>query len=130
VLIRAQTLELSRQLIRERPVTGWGLGHNLDEIRTDGRTEYMYWDLLMKLGIPGLLVFLALYAWTPVRSALRRTRFEPVITLGASLAGIAVTSYFNPYLNSTLGIVVLVMLVGAAAADREAAATDAPTQVT
>ncbi|WP_457253544.1 hypothetical protein [Pedococcus sp. P5_B7] len=118
VEIRARTLVLTKERIRERPLTGWGIGYNLDEIRDDGRTEYLYWDLLMKLGAPGLVLFLVLYAWTPI--ALLRTRgaltgpASATGALAAALGGVAVTSYFNPFLNSTLGIIILVLLVAAA----------------
>ncbi len=124
VEIRTQTLTLHKERISERPVTGWGLGYNLSTIRHDGRTEYMYWDLLMKLGLPGFLVFLLLLAWTPIQlvrdrnTATRRAHGAPLSrVLAASLAGIAVTSYFNPFLNSTLGIVILLLLAAAAAAE-------------
>lgn len=122
VEIRSRSLELSKERIRERPLTGWGLGYNFDEIRQDGRTEYMYWDLLVKLGVPGLALFLLLYAWTPVRTLIRRTPGRSATasaTLSASLAGLAVTSYFNPFLNSTLGIVVLLVLVAVAQSEQE-----------
>ena len=123
VEIRARTLVLTKERIRERPLTGWGIGYNLDEIRDDGRTEYLYWDLLMKVGAPGLVLFLALYAWTPI--ALLRARGAltgPASATGAlvaALAGVAVTSYFNPFLNSTLGIIILVLVVAAAQLEPE-----------
>ena len=131
VQIRSRTLVLTKEKIRERPLTGWGIGYNLDEIRDDGRTEYLYWDLLMKLGAPGLALFLVLYAWTPVRLLTRRASLTgPASSAGvlsASLAGVAVTSYFNPFLNSTLGIVILVLLVAVAAAPPD---TSAPPDTT
>ncbi len=117
VRVRSETLRLHRERIAERPMTGWGLGANLDSIRDDGRTEYMYWDMLMKLGALGFLVFLAVWAWIPGTVFLRTLRSGEVppasIPLSAAIAGIAVTSYFNPFLNSPLGLVVL--LVAAAA---------------
>lgn len=125
VEIRAKTLVLTKEKIRERPLTGWGIGYNLDAIRDDGRTEYLYWDLLMKVGAPGLLLFLVLYAWTPVGLLRRRAALTGQASAGgalsAALAGIAVTSYFNPFLNSTLGIVVLVLLVATAQVEPEPA---------
>lgn len=120
VQIRGRTLALTEERIGERPLTGWGIGYNLDEIRHDGRTEYLYWDLLMKLGAPGLAVFLALYAWTTVRLLILRGSWTGPASsegvLSAAIVGIAATSYFNPFLNSTLGIIVLVLLVAVAAA--------------
>jgi hypothetical protein len=120
VEIRSRTLQLHKERIQQRPLTGWGLGYNLDSIRDDGRTEYMYWDLLMKLGVPGFAVFVALYAWAPVQTLLRGARTNRRVSttrvLSASLVGVAATSYFNPFLNSILGIILLLLLVGASAA--------------
>lgn len=131
VQFRSRTLVLTKEKIRERPLTGWGIGYNLDEIRDDGRIEFLYWDLLMKLGAPVLALFLVLYAWTPVRLLTRRASLTgPASSAGvlsASLAGVAVTSYFNPFLNSTLGIVILVLLVAVAAAPPD---TSAPPDTT
>lgn len=116
VALRGATLQLTREQIRERPVVGWGIGHNLDEIRSDGRTEYMYWDLLMKLGLLGLVPFVLVYAWSTV-GVLRRGGLVSAVSdtrvLAAGLLGIAVASYFNPFLNSSLGIVILLLLVAA-----------------
>jgi hypothetical protein len=112
--VRDQTLALHRQRIAERPVVGWGLGYNLDEVRDDGRTEYLYWDLLMKLGLLGVGPFLVLYGWAPWQ-VLRRPTLPLARTVCAGLAGVAATSYFNPFLNSTLGLAVLLLTVAAIA---------------
>jgi hypothetical protein len=113
---RSATLELTRAKIRERPLTGWGIGYNLDSIRDDGRTEYMYWDMLMKLGFIGMVPFLLTFAWLPLVIVRRGGLFgfaSDARALAAGLTGVAVASYFNPFLNSTLGIAVLLLLVAA-----------------
>lgn len=120
---RGDTLGLTRDQVRERPLTGWGIGHNLDSIRADGRTEYMYWDMLMKLGLIGMVPFLLTFAWIPVAMLGRGRLFgyaSDARMLAAGLIGVAVASYFNPFLNSTLGISVLLLLVAATSAGTDA----------
>ncbi len=110
--VRDQSLALHRQLIAQRPLVGWGLGRNLDAVRDDGRTEYLYWDLLMKLGVLGIVPLVLLYGWAPWQAVRRRT-LPLARTLSAGLIGVAVTSYFNPFLNSTIGIALLLLTVAA-----------------
>lgn len=121
---RGDTLKLTRSKVRERPLTGWGIGHNLDSIRHDGRTEYMYWDLLMKLGLIGMVPFLLTFLWLPLL-VLRRERLfghgSDTRMLASGLIGVAVASYFNPFLNSTLGIAVMLLLVAATEAEMDSA---------
>lgn len=115
--LRGETLALTQDRVRDRPIIGWGIGYNLDSIRDDGRTEYMYWDLLMKLGLLGMVPFLLAYMWVPLR-LLRRGKVIDVASnpriLAAGLLGVAVASYFNPFLNSSLGIAMLLLVVAAA----------------
>lgn len=119
VALRGITLVLTQEKIRERPITGWGIGYNLDSIRSDGRTEYMYWDMLMKLGLVGMVPFLLTYAWLPL-GVLRRGRLlgfaSDARILSAGLIGVVAASYFNPFLISTLGISLLLLLVAATGA--------------
>lgn len=123
-MLRGQSLKLIWQRIGENPVFGSGLGENLDEIRSDGKVEYMYHDIWMKTGLVGLLLFLGCFfgflvpqirqergsrgrkpQWT---DPLVRNRF-----LTAAYLGVALTSWFNPFLNNPMGISLL-MLTGTA----------------
>ena len=119
---RGDTLELTRAQIRERPLTGSGIGYNLDSIRNDGRTEYMYWDMLMKLGIIGMVPFFLVFAWLPLVLLRRGKLFgyaSDARMLASGLIGIAAASYFNPFLDSTLGIAVLLLLAAATGASMD-----------
>ena len=119
--LRQQTLVLHRQKIGENPILGSGLGTNLDGIRADGKTEYMYLDMLMKLGGVGFVLFLLVFFW-PVGVQLgRRWRQIPsaipftapamgVLTLLCSYIGVAVTSGLNPFLTNPMGIMMLMIL--------------------
>lgn len=127
--LRSKTLSEQMRLIRENPLLGYGLGKNLDGIRDDGKTEYMYQDIWMKTGLPGLLLFLAACFWYGVSLLMRTLRtprgrraerfgFDTPGGLAwvwvCCLLGVGVTSYFNPFLTTPMGLLV-VALAGAAA---------------
>ena len=61
VNLRAKTMGEQLSLCRQKPIQGWGLGKNLDGIRTDGKTEYTYYDMWMKTGLIGLALFLLVF---------------------------------------------------------------------
>ena len=121
VWLREESLRLHRDRIREHPLVGSGLGENLDEVRSDGRTEYMYLDMTMKTGLIGLvLLLLSFFGFVPkqlchlIRSGRRDlaagnwtgyTLRNCMLT--AAYLGVAVTSIFNPFLMNPLGITLM-----------------------
>lgn len=133
VNMREMTLLLSRQRIKQHPYIGNGLGENLDEIRDDGRTEYMYLDQVVKTGILGALLFgLTYFSFIAVQCIdwIRRRRAglsapaweSPVMRnrfLTAAYLGVAVTSCFNPFLNNPMGIMLLLVTGTAVYSARE-----------
>ena len=118
---RAETLRMIFERIRLHPVLGNGLGANLDGLREDGKTEYMYLDILMKMGILGLLLFLFVF-FAPVirwilfdlkrrrRGGLDRLRNCALI---CGYLSVAATSAVNPFLNNPMGIILLLATVAA-----------------
>lgn len=127
VQLREESLaELSRR-IRLHPLFGSGLGTNLDGLRDDGKTEYLYHDTLMKLGAVGFLLFFAVFFLPSARlgkaQLLRiKGRTHPdwdseamrnIIVLCGYL-GVAVTSYVNPFLLSPMGILLFLLTASAA----------------
>lgn len=123
VELRKNTLALMQQRIRQHLLFGNGLGENLDEIRDDGKTEYMYHDQLMKTGVIGMVLFgLTFFGFIAVQiyisvskrrkgtlnmsweGAEVRNRF-----LTAAYIGVAVTSFFNPFLLNPMGITLLLL---------------------
>ncbi len=106
---------------------GSGLGKNLDGLRTDGEAEYMYQDMWMKSGIIGLGLFLFSCFWqprflicrvkTPKEERKRlldwKSAFTQAVIWNLAVLGVAITSYFNPFLTTPMGI--LVVLFAAAA---------------
>lgn len=125
--IRLESIEAQYKLSKQNPVVGWGLGKNLDGIRQDGKTEYMYWDLQTKIGLVGLVLFGIVTAYYPMKlmkdQFLRRRRTgkanadDPIIdlsfALSAGLFSVAATSYVNPYLASPLGLSILLVTLSA-----------------
>lgn len=124
--LRQKTLQELSRLIGENPVLGNGLGTNLDEIRNDGKTEYLYHDTLMKIGIVGFLLF-AMVFFLPVIALLQRhlrllksrkkllwgsQDMDNAILISA-YAGVAITSYVNPFLLNPMGILLVLLLAAA-----------------
>lgn len=127
--LRSKTMAEQNRYIREHPILGNGLGKNLDGIRDDGKTEYMYQDVWMKTGIFGLALFLLSCFWhtgTMVRRFIRtrekqertqllrwHTDSGHALVWCCSIAGVAVTSYFNPFLSTPMGILVVLLTASA-----------------
>ncbi len=126
--LRSETLAQQMRYIGEHPILGSGLGKNLDGLRTDGKTEYMYQDMWMKTGIIGLGLFLFSCFWpsgslicrywkTPKEERKRlldwKSAFTQAVIWNLAVLGVAITSYFNPFLTTPMGI--LVVLFAAAA---------------
>lgn len=122
VTLRSNTIRGLEKRIRMHPVLGNGLGANLDGLRTDGKTEYMYLDMLMKLGTVGFILFMVVYFLPAGQIILRRLvgirRKERLqwtdkqmrdIALAAAFLSVAVTSWYNPFLTNPMGILLLLL---------------------
>lgn len=130
--LRAKTLSMLKKRISKHPIIGSGLGENLDSIRDDGRTEYMYLDITMKTGVIGTVLFVLtffgfiivqiFYSLKRKKMKLPSPEWEDAEVrnrfLTAAYLGIAVTSCFNPFMNNPMGITLL-MLTAAAMYDGE-----------
>lgn len=121
VNLRKASLSALNKNIAEHPLLGSGLGKNLDDIRGDGKTEYMYLDIAMKMGVIGCSVFLLSYLLSAVAHLYRRlSAWKNVIPVNCLLVrnsflvagylGVAVTSMFNPFLTAPMGILMLCII--------------------
>lgn len=112
---RALTMaELNRNIMRS-PIWGHGLGKTL-EVRGGQAHEYIYQDIWMKTGIIGLLLFFApavLLAAELIKRVKRKASsvFDRAAWL-AVLLGFMLFSYFNPYMNASLGILFYCCTIG------------------
>ena len=120
VNMRKESLAALSKNIAEHPILGCGLGTNLDGVREDGKTEYMYQDIMMKMGLIGLVLFLVAYFSSSVIHIIRRLKFltkeiswEDSMVLNSFIVsgyiGVAITSAFNPFLTTPMGILALII---------------------
>ena len=120
VNMRKDSLAALNKNIAEHPVLGSGLGTNLDGVREDGKTEYMYQDIVMKMGLIGLVLFIVAYFIPSAIHIFRRLKLfnqeldwnhSMVLTsfLVSGYIGVAVTSSFNPFLTTPMGILMLII---------------------
>lgn len=123
VELREQSLRGAYAEIARQPLLGAGLGKNLDQIRADGKIEYTYLDVLMKMGAVGLALFLLTFFWPALeylfywaRGLKKRTEAPERLLLAALTAGylgVAITSAVNPFLTNPMGIMLLLLLSAA-----------------
>lgn len=105
--LRQMTIKETIKYIKKSPIIGHGLGFTLPF--RDGN-EYTYLDILMKMGIVGLILFLLPIIIIVVK--IFKTSSDEVfpkdlkIIWFAFLLGILAYSAFNPYITSSLGIFV------------------------
>ena len=111
---RAKTLKEMNTYIRQAPLLGHGLGKAIT-VRHNGLTEYFYRDLLVKTGAIGLILYLLPALWL-VLALIRKSMSNPnKLILGcwvAVLLGFMGFSYYNPYMNASLGILFYCCTVG------------------
>ena len=125
--VRKESLLALKKEIAERPLLGHGLGKNLDDVRNDGRTEYMYLDIILKTGIIGFMLFLvAFFGFIAVqinfylkqkKKGILIQSYENAtvrnLFLTTAYLSVAVTSFFNPFLNNPMGIMLLMLTAAA-----------------
>ena len=127
VVLRQETLAMLGQKIADKPIFGNGLGTNLDGLREDGKVEYTYFDVMMKMGAVGSILFIGVF-FLPFYQILKKRvqsfklkqkpewdspEMENLILLAAYF-GVAATSYVNPFLLNPMGILLTMLTVTAA----------------
>lgn len=104
--IRAQTKKELKELIVKNPVFGNGLGASAP-CRSEGVDEYFYMDVLARMGVIGLILYLLPFGYIMIICLKRRRLMEDKFDICALICGImgfwAVT-WFNPWMNAVLGI--------------------------
>lgn len=99
-------------LIKRNLIFGNGLGAAIPS-REGGRNEYFFLDLLAKTGILGLLFYSLPFIILMFRVV--TTSYPNQLLMINLLAGLVlffIASYFNPYLNSALGISYYSFVIG------------------
>lgn len=114
--IREERIKLTYSLIEENLVIGTGLGLVIDDQNGagEGKIEYTYLDVLSKIGVTGLLVFLAmlLQPYRKVFVLWRKKELGANIKITASvMACIIIASIYNPFLTSPIGFSIFAVFV-------------------
>lgn len=114
-MIRADTLQELNAWIQMAPILGHGLGKGV-ACRYDGLTEYVYHEMVMKTGIVGLLIYMLPVLWLILSMVDQKHLSKPNKLIAgcwlAVLLGYMGFSYYNPYMNASLGILFYCCTVG------------------
>ena len=112
-LIRKQTIDEITRLIMINPLFGNGLGSGV-MFREAGRVEYFYHDLLQKTGVVGILLFIS-----PIIIMLKKIiiniinkEYSLSMMFYISLFSFLIASYFNPIMNSSIGLCYYSICIG------------------
>lgn len=105
--IREQRKTLAIENIKKHPFLGGGLGVSNDI--NDGFIEYFYLDILSKIGFIGFIIFIIPFLFSVFDTIILRDVFckeQRLLALAAQLGClfVFVISYFNPCLNSSVGL--------------------------
>lgn len=105
--IREQRKTLAIENIKKHPFFGGGLGVSNDI--NDGFIEYFYLDILSKIGFIGFIIFIIPFLFSVFDTIILRDVFckeQRLLALAAQLGClfVFVISYFNPCLNSSVGL--------------------------
>ena len=120
------------QKIADKPIFGNGLGTNLDGIREDGKVEYTYFDVQMKMGAVGSILFIGVF-FLPFYQLLKqrfigfKKKEKPdwdspdmeKLALLSAYFGVIATSYVNPFLLNPMGILLTMLVITAASPTKE-----------
>ncbi|MCD7860195.1 MAG: O-antigen ligase family protein [Firmicutes bacterium] len=120
--LRAETMAELLAHIQSSPIIGLGLGAGLS-VRGDGEgfNEYFYLDLWAKTGLIGLILYLLpvfWMGWTWLRSREKRSVCKAVWL--SVLLGFLAFSFFNPYMNASLGVLMYCCVMAVFAVPGEA----------
>ena len=105
--IRAITKAELKELIVKNPIIGNGLGA-CSKTR-NGPDEYFYYDMLARMGIIGLALYVAPFIYICI-VVLKRRKVLPdhpeCAALLSAMIGFWLITWFNPWMNAILGIAV------------------------
>ena len=105
--VRQHRQEMSIKNFSESPIWGKGLGV-VNDIHND-TIEYFYLDILSKMGVVGVLIFLAPAAFCIISIVKKKDEYEEEQRLLAlvcwfALLYLIIISYFNPCMNTSWGL--------------------------
>ena len=112
--MRAETVADLKEIIARYPLIGKGLGATTEA--RGGADEYFYLDMLARMGIVGLTLYMLPIVLALIRLIKRRRALKSFPEPGFVMIGLAaflVATYFNPWMNAALGIAWYALTVAA-----------------
>jgi hypothetical protein len=103
--LRALTTSELKELFVKSPLIGNGLGAVAPS--RNGPDEYFYFDVLARMGIVGLILYVAPFAYLCLWMLRKRSQLSDTPYAWAALCGLIgfwVITWFNPWMNAVLGI--------------------------
>ena len=103
--MRAETVRDLKEIIAEYPLIGKGLGATTEA--RGGADEYFYLDMLARMGIVGLTLYMLPILLSLIRLVKRRRALKAFPEPGYVMIGLfafLIATYFNPWMNAALGI--------------------------
>ena len=104
--VRDTTLAELNALLVQAPFFGNGLGASVGN-REDGLDEYFYYDMIIRMGIVGLLLYLAPFAYGLYLCLRQRKKLKflpDIVGICCGMVGFWAVTWFNPWMNAALGI--------------------------
>ncbi len=105
--LRATTKKELKELILKNPIIGNGLGA-CSKTR-NGPDEYFYYDTLARMGIVGLLLYVAPFIYILIYVLKKKSLLSVnvgVVSLLCGAMGFWAITWFNPWMNAVLGIAI------------------------
>ena len=104
--LRAQTKAELKAIIARNPIFGSGLGASVPS-RESGLDEYFYLDVLARMGIVGLILYVFPFAYVVIVGLKKRKElmvFHDGCGVVCGMVGFWAITWFNPWMNAVLGI--------------------------
>lgn len=101
-LFRERMSSLINSKIIEAPLFGTGLGSHIN--LRDGAIEMTYQDIVIRMGIIGLIVFLIPFIITLAVVIQKKKNYNMISCVLCALYAVMIASYTNPYLITSNGI--------------------------
>ncbi len=104
--LRGKTQAELKELIVRSPLIGNGLGASAPS-RDDGLDEYFYLDMLARVGVLGLILYILPFGYIAVlclRNFSRLKQNPSSVGLLCGMVALWAITWFNPWMNAVLGI--------------------------
>ncbi len=108
-VFREHMMEMIYEKILKAPIFGHGLGGHID--LRDGTIEMTYHDIIIKMGIVGLISFVLPYFYMFFSIRKKKIIYLQQTCLICALTSIMCATYYNPYLITSTGLFIYCLCI-------------------